>query len=267
MAFLKTVWESKLLKNYHNTSVANVITTPPTEVTGKTITFGNVGAVSVNEYTGTVNWETTTPSTIDLTMDQQKYFALQFEDIEKVQSAGELIDPHAKEASAQMNEAADSYVLGLYTGVHEDNVIGDDTNPKALDKTNVYDYIVDLGTKLNKKKVPKSDRFVIINSDVLGLLSKDDRFTKQPQILDNGVVEGQKINGMQVVVSEEVAEVSGKYKILALHKGAVGYGKQINKLESMRLESAFADGVRGLMVYGASVLKPEGVACLTATVS
>lgn len=107
----------------------------------------------------------------------------------------------------------------------------------------------------------------MINADVLGLLSKDDRFTSNPNVLENGVVEGQKINGMQVVVSEEIPNVTGKLKIMALHKSAVGFAKQIEKTEAIRLESSFSDGVRGLFVYGAEVLRPEAMAVLTATVS
>lgn len=117
------------------------------------------------------------------------------------------------------------------------------------------------------KKVPKTERFTIINSQVLGLLSKDDRFTKQPVILENGVVEGQIINGSQIVVSEEIHNTSGKYKILALHKSGIGHGKQLNETEAQRLQNSFADGVRGLMVYGAGVLRPEALAVLTATIA
>jgi len=100
---------------------------------------------------------------------------------------------------------------------------------------------------------------------VLGLLSKDDRFTRQPIVLQNGVVDGQIINGIQVVVSEEIAKVNNNYKIMALHKSAIGHGKQLDELEAMRLQNSFADGIRGLMVYGGEVIRPEALAVLTAT--
>jgi hypothetical protein len=265
--FIPQVWEAKLLTNFHKASIADLITTPPTEIKGNTIVFNKVGSVAVKDYAGNVVWDELSTGNVNLNMDQEKYFAFQVSDVDKVQAAGDLVDSHTAEASATLQETVDSYVLGLYTGAHADNAIGNDTTPIALDKSNVYDYIVDLGTKLNKKKVPKAGRFVIINSDVLGLLSKDDRFTRQPVVLENGVVEGQKINGMQVVVSEELANVTGKLKIMALHKSAIGHGKQIDQTEAMRLEGAFADGIRGLMVYGSSVLRSEALAVLTATVA
>ncbi len=265
--FIPQVWEAKLLNNFRKASIAEMITTKPTKIEGKTITFNKAGAVAVKDYAGNVVWDELTTAKVDLNMDQEKYFAFKVDDVDAVQAAGDLVDAHTAEAGAELQETVDSYVLGLYTGAHADNTIGTDAAPIALSKTNVYDSIVDLGTKLNKKKVPKSDRFVVINSDVLGLLSKDDRFTRQPVVLENGVVEGQKINGMQVVVSEELSVVSGKLKIMALHKSAIGHGKQIDQTEAMRLEGAFADGIRGLCVYGSSVLRAEALAVLTATVS
>ncbi|WP_407268948.1 hypothetical protein [Radiobacillus sp. PE A8.2] len=264
--FKKTVWEARLLANYSKTSIAEVITTPPTTIEGKTMKFNKAGAVDVKDYTGTVVWDEIDTTDVDLNMDQQKYFAFTLNDVDAVQAAGDLVDAHVANASSGVQVETDSYVLGLYTDAHADNTIGTDAAPEALTKTNVYDYIVDLGTKLNKKKVPKTDRYVTINSDVLGLLSKDDRFTRQPVVLENGVVEGQKINGLQVVVSEELIEVDGKLHIVANHKGAIGYGKQIDQMEALRLESKMADGVRGLTVFGGSVIRPEGVAVLTATI-
>ena len=256
------------MANFHKSCITDLITTPPTKIEGNKIVFNRVGAVAVKDYTGAVAWDAVNTSKVEINMDQQKYYAFKVDDVDEAQAAGDLVDPHTAEAAAVLQETVDKFTLGLYTGAHADNKIGDDTTPIALTKSNVYDSIVDIGTKLNIKKVPKTERFAIINSQVLGLLSKDDRFTRQPIILENGVVEGQVINGLQVVVSEELAVVTGgKLKILGVHKSAIGHGKQLDQTEAMRLETAFADGVRGLMVYGSGVLRPESLAVLTATVS
>lgn len=264
--FLKQVWEARLLANYSNASIAEVITTAPTKVEGKTMTFNKAGAVDVKDYKGKVDWDEVATSSVDLNMDQKKYFAFKVDDVDAVQASGDLVDAHTENASGAVQENTDKFVLGLYTGAHEDNIIGTDAEPVALTKVNVYDSIVDLGTKLSQKKVPKTDRFVTVNAEVLGLLSKDDRFTRNPVVLENGVVEGQKINGLQVVASEELSVVEGKLRIVANHKGAIGYGKQVDEMEALRLQDSFGDGIRGLTVYGASVIRPEGVAVLTATI-
>lgn len=72
------------------------------------------------------------------------------------------------------------------------------------------------------------------------------------------MVEGQTINGMQVMCSEELpANV-----IIANHKSAIGAAKQINEVEAMRLQNKFADGIRGLCVYGDKVLRDDASAAL-----
>ncbi|PEA74967.1 hypothetical protein [Bacillus wiedmannii] len=265
--FIPTIWEARLMANFHKRSIADLITTKPTKIEGNKIVFNRVGAVNVKNYEGTVEWDDTNPSKVEINMDQKKYFAFKVDDVDAVQAAGDLIDPHTQEAGAVLQETVDKFVLGLHTGAHKDNVIGSDATPIELSPKNAYDYIVDLNTTLNMKKVPKTERFTVINSQVLGLLSKDDRFTKQPVILENGVVEGQVINGSQIVVSEETPNTAGKYKIISLHKSAIGHGKQLNETEAQRLQNSFADGVRGLMVYGSGVLRSESLAVLTATIA
>lgn len=41
-----------------------------------------------------------------------------------------------------------------------------------------------------------------------------------------------------------------------------GAAKQLSKMEAMRLQNSFSDGVRGLCRYGAKVLIPEAIAVL-----
>ncbi len=193
-------------------------------------------------------------------MAQKKYFAFAVEDVDKIGLAGELIDATVKEHSDVLAEIIDGYVLGkAVAGVKAANKIGNATTKKTIAKvTEAYDYIVDLGTLLGKSKVPTTDRFVVINNDYLNLLQKDDRFTRNPEVLANGIVANAKINGFTVIVSEEVA--AGK--VVALHKSALGYGKAIDNLEAMRLQNAFADGVRGLCVYDSVVLRDDAIAVL-----
>jgi hypothetical protein len=41
---------------------------------------------------------------------------------------------------------------------------------------------------------------------------------------------------------------------------AISYAEQINKVEAYRPESAFSDAVKGLHLWGAKVIRPEGLA-------
>ncbi|WP_139692542.1 phage major capsid protein [Sporolactobacillus terrae] len=266
--FIPTLWEARLLANFHNTSVADLITTAPTEILpGNKVRFNRVSSVAVKDYEGSVSYDGLTTPNVDLNLDQKKYFAFKVNDVDKIQAAGDVLDATTVEAAATLQEVVDKFVLSQYTGADADNLIGTDEAPISLTKTNAYDSIVDLGTKLSKKRVPRQGRYVVVNSEVLGLLSKDDRFTRIPEILASGVVNNATINGMTIVVSEDVTNAAGKYKFLALHQSAIGYGKQLDEVEALRLQDDFADSVRGLCVHGATVLRPEALAVLTATIA
>ena len=45
--FIPTVWEASLLKNFHERSVAVVITTAPTKIEGNKIIFNKVSDVEI----------------------------------------------------------------------------------------------------------------------------------------------------------------------------------------------------------------------------
>lgn len=258
--FIPQVWVARLIEKFHARSVAKAITVPPTKIEGNKIIYNVVSDIAVKDYSGTVTFDELTTPKREINMDQKKYWAFKVGDVDKVQAAGELIDPHVREAGAVLQETADKFVLGLYAGAHADNKLGTQDAPIEVDKTNIYDAIVDINKKLDKKRVPRSDRFITINADILGMLEKDDRFTRNYTVLENGILEGAKINGSQIVLSEDVDTTGDVIKVIANHNTAIGYGEQLQETEALRLESDFADGVRGLAVYGGQILRPEGVA-------
>ena len=246
--FIPSIWEARLLAKFHERSITDLITTAPTKVEGNKIIFNHVSDVSINAYTGTVNFEDLTTSKVELPLNHKNYWAFKVDDVDAVQAAGDLIDPHVQEAGYGLQEATDKYVLD--EALKTENTV-------TKNELKAYDIIVKCNTALNKKKVPKAQRFAVINAEVLEDLNLDARFTDHYQILENGVIEGVNINGTQLVFSEELN--AGKFAIVVLHKSAIGYAVQLAETEAMRLETSFADGVRGLQLDGVKTLRPEAV--------
>ena len=231
--------------------------TKPSNVNGKTVTFNRVAAGSLKDYSGTVDWAEIETTPVEMTFDKKKYFAFALDDVDKVQLKADVMTATTQEHSAVLAEQYDKdFFVALTTGVKLK--IGAAGSKKKVTPANAYDYIVDLGTMLSEKKVPKTERYVTVNAAYLGLLSKDKRFTANPNVLANGVVEGQKINGMQVMCSEELPA----NQIVAHHKSAIGSAKQLDEIEAMRLQSKFADGIRGLCMYGQKLLRDDASAVL-----
>ena len=202
--FIPQIWEARLLAKFHERSITDLITTAPTKVEGNKIIFNHVSDVSINPYTGTVNFEDLTTSKVELPLDHKNYWAFKVDDVDAVQSAGELIDPHVQEAGYGLQEATDKYVL--------DEALKTE-NEVTKGELKAYDIIVKCNTELNKNKVPKADRFAVINAEVLEELNLDARFTANYTILENGIVEGGDINGTKLIFSEELNE--GNYAIVA----------------------------------------------------
>ena len=242
--FIQQIWEARLLAKFHERSIADIITTSPTKVEGNKVVFNKVSDVAINPYSGTVNFEDLTTSKVELTLDNKNYWAFKVDDVDAVQSAGDLIDPHVEEAGYGLQEATDKFVLT--EALKTSNTVSKAGDEKA------YDLIVKANTALNKKKVPKAQRYAVINAEVLEDLQLDARFTLQYTILENGIIEGANINGTQLVFSEELND--GSFAIVVLHKSAIGYAKQLEETEAMRLQNSFADGIRGLQVDGVKTL-------------
>ncbi len=260
MNFKRKLWEARLIEHFNEASVLSAITTAPTELTAHAIVFNKVNAGTISDYEGVVNWENVDTTPVEMTFDFKKYFADTVDDVDKAQSGNmSLLDNYASTQGKYLSEAADTYAYAKFAAGAGTKI----ENKEITTPEDMYDYIVDLGVALGKKKVPASNRYVVIGWDVLGLLQKDKRFTHNPDVLANGIVNGQKINGMTIIVTANAPANT----VVALYKGAVGFGQQINELEAMRLQNAFATGVRGLSVAGAIVLNADGVATLTYTIA
>ena len=244
--FIPQIWEARLMAKFHERSVGQLITTAPTKIEGNKIIFNKVSDIALKDYEGSVSFDDLTTSKVELPMDVKKYWAFKVDDVDAVQAAGNLIDPHVAEAGFGLQEATDKLILD--EALKTSHTV---TGEKA------YDVIVKANTQLNKHKVPKADRYVVVNAEALEELHLDARFTANYTILENGVIEGAKINGVQLIFSEELN--GGEFAIVALHKSAIGFGKQLEETEAMRLQNAFADGVRGLQVCGVKTLREEAV--------
>lgn len=80
--------------------------------------------------------------------------------------------------------------------------------------------------------------------------------TNNPEMIRKGIVG--RYNDADVVMSNAIY-VDSSYKWCMLRtKDAIAFVGQIQKVEAMRLEKSFADGVRGLDVYGTQIIsQPE----------
>ena len=95
---------------------------------------------------------------------------------------------------------------------------------------------------------------------------KDARFAanggKGENRLETGAVA--RAAGFDIYISNNVPNTSGaKYKVIASTQESNTYAEQLIKTEAYRREKGFDDGVKGLLVYGAKIIRPAAVAVAT----
>lgn len=261
----KTLWEEAIMENFYDASCVEEFTTAPTEVKGKKIIFNRINKGTWDNYvTGQeIVWKDVATSKVELDMDKAKSFAYVLEDIDKTQADKDVLKVVTKEQAGLLGEIIQKELITIAnTGVKSENIIANTDSKIKITNANVYDTIVDLSVCLSQNKVPMNNRFAFISHKVLGMLEKDERFTRQYSILENGIVEGATVNGVTLVVGAE----NPQDKITLLHKSALGYGMQIDEVEGMRLQNVFGDGVRGLVSYGYTVLRSECITLANITV-
>lgn len=283
--FIPELWNARLLYALEKAHVATNLVNRNYEGEisnhGDTVHINTIGAITVKSYTKNTDIdapETLTTTDQTLVIDQAKYFNFQVDDVDKVQAAGELVDTAMGRAAYALADVSDAYLLGVIAaGAAAGNTIGSAAAPIALTGSNVYENIVKLKTKLDKANVPNTGRTIVVPPDVHSLLLLDDRFAKSTatagqEALINGLVG--RIAGFDVYMSNNVKTGTGTdtgktpyFEITAQITDATTYAEQIIKTEAYRMESRFADAVKGLHVYGAKVTDGTKIAKLLASVS
>ena len=252
-----TLWEDSIIENFHDTSFVGMITTPPVETKGEKIIFNKIQAGAWKEYVSgaKIAWDAVATSKMELTFPKQKYYAFLVEDVDAIQLKGDVINAVTKEQSGVLGEEVDQEVVTyIADNIAVENTIGTAIAQELVTKTNAYELLVDLNTKANKLKVPVVNRYFIISPDFLALIAKDSRFTSQYAILQNGVIEGATVNGATLICKAD----NPVDKVILTHPSGTGYGMQLSGApEAVRLTDYIADGVRGVVKYGYTELRPE----------
>lgn len=275
--FIPTLWSAELLvslkKNliYGQEGVVNREYQGVISAYGDTVKINAIGAVTIGDYAKNTDMaaaQALTSATQSLVIDQSKYFNFQVDDIDQAQQNPKVMQQAMVEAAYALRNVADQFIANkMAVGALAGSLIGDDVTPVVPTKADAYEYLVDLGTKLDEQDVPEEGRFVIVPSWYYGLLEKDERFTHSTAGADDVIRNGftGRASGLNVLKSNNAPNTAGaKYKIIAGHSMAMSYAEQVNDVEAYRPEARFADAVKGLHLYGGKVVRPEALAVMTA---
>lgn len=284
--YIPEVWAGKLLVKLYDSTVLGDISNTDYEgeikSQGDTVHIRVVPTITVNDYVKgqKLTYETPESNLVDLLIDKGKSWSFRDDDVDRKQSDIAYLESWTADAAEQMKIAIDTEVLGdIFADAHASNRgitagaesasynLGTTGAPVAVDKTNVVDYIADMGTVLDEQNVPSEGRFLVAPPWLCNLIKKSDLKDASlsgdgTSMLRNGRIG--MVDRFTIYMSNLLTKtVDGGKTVTNMvfgHKMALTFATQLTESEGpLRHPDYFGNFYRGLNVYGYKVIKPEAL--------
>lgn len=235
---------------------------------GDTVKINEIGPITVSDYTkySDLTWQELTSAQKLLTIDRARSFSFQVDDIDAAQNKPNVMPGAMAEAAYAITDDVDSYIAGLYTQA------GNTVTALTVSAGNVIQNISNLQLELNEANVPMSGRFLPIppwyHQHLVNAVTQGISSTGVPKVFDDSyIVNGfvGELFGFNLLLSNNVNNNGTVWNIMAYNRSAITYAGQISKMEAVRIQDRFADGVKGLYLYGAKVVRPNAMVSVAAT--
>lgn len=280
--FIPTIWSTKILQHMRDNLVyAGLVNRDyEGEITrrGSSVEVSMPGEVTIKDMPTRTHGDTKAIREIDapegmevqkvtLLIDQEKYFNFGVDDVDKVQMNLDLMNSYTESASYGFQSTIEKHVAEIMAKEAK-LVLGSDEHPVALTSENIYKQLIKMKVGLDKANVPPVGRFVVLPPEAEGLLLEDNKFvyvgtSSSEDSLKNGKVF--RACGFDIAISNNVPVNENKYKIIASYKGSTTFAQQLLETKAYSPEKGFGDALKGLVVFGAKVIRPDKIVCMTAT--
>lgn len=284
--FIPEIWSGKMIEKFYDATVLAAISN--TDYEGEIKKFGDkviirtMPSATIRDYERGQDliYETPDGGTVELHIDQGKYYAATIDDVSAAQQDIKVMDKWATEASEQMKIKIDTSVLaaiyasadaankGVAAGRISANInLGAAGAALGLTKDNIVDFLVDIGLVMDEQNIPESGRYVILPAWAIALVKKselkDASLTGDSMsILRNGRVG--MVDRLTLYMSNLLPRALGTggqaaincTHVIAGHSKALTFATQMTEMETLRHPTKFGDLTRGLQVYGFEVIDP-----------
>lgn len=270
-SFIPAVWDAGILLSFFEKALAPYITMRADNIAGGMIIYNFLDDVQVQDYTGTdIEYNELETKPITIPMDKAKTWSFKVGDIQKRQSKNaSFIGKAIVSAGRQLQKDIDTGVLAAQIKNAKKN--GVNLGVVNVSAENIYDILVNIDIEMSKMDMPEEERFCVISHDVMGMLRKDPRFTFQPQVLREGIMEGSKVANMTIYTTNYLPSTTASgdneatVQIIAGHPSCWGFEAELDECEKLRAQNNFYDLYRGLYSYGAGPIRKKNY--VTATFS
>ena len=293
--FIPEIWSGKLIEKFYAATVLAAISN--TDYEGEIKSYGDRVKIRtkptllINDYlvNGDLALQRPAGSSVELTIDQGKYFAAILDDVIEKQSDINNLSLWADDASEQMKITVDTDVLkyilgkgdihnsGLNAGLISQNInLGVTGTPvatvgrnPATGQVEIIDIILRIGQALDEQNIPESGRWIVMPTWATFQLKRSELrevFVSgdSVSILRNGrfgQVDRFVIYASNLLPSGVAAGLAaGEWPIYGGHAHGLTFASQLTNVETIRSERTFGEILRGLQVYGRAVLDAKALA-------
>lgn len=284
--FIPEIWSTKLIEKYYDQTVLSEITNTDYEgeirSQGDKVIIRTTPTLEIHDYQigQTLQHQRPEAPTIELLIDKGLYWSTIIDDIVEKQQDIDQMNLWAQDAAEEMKIVLDTRVLssivpdihaankGATAGRISGNInLGATGAPITITSTNIIETIILLGQVLDEQNVAESGRFLLLPFWVTTRLKLSD--IKDASLTGDGSTPLR--NGRVGIIDRFTVYNSNllpryndggvdTYHLIAGTKAGMTFATQLTKTEQLRAESTFGDIMRGLMVYGHRVVKPEALA-------
>jgi len=284
-SYTPEIWAGKTLIKFYTATVFAAISNTDYEGElkkfGDTVHIRTIPDITIRDYTigQKLVRERPKPGVVDLLVDQGKYYSIAINDVEKLQSDINYIEKWTDDAGQQMKIAVDSDILsdvyadantynkGATAGKKSGSInLGATGAFVTVDKTNILDCIVDMGTCLDENDVPETQRWLIIPAIFCGMIKKSDLKDASlsgdgTSIMRNGRIGI--IDRFEIFSSNQIATttdgVTTVHNCIFGHQAAITFASQLTENRVIDNPDDFGKVMEGLQVYGYEVIKSQAL--------
>jgi hypothetical protein len=256
--------DSLVFRNVANTNYQGEITSQ-----GQSVRITEIGPVTINSYT----MGTTSDLTIEqldvaaktLRIDQASSFAFTIDDADNAQAKAKVLNDGITQGAWGLANDIDEYIAALYS---EAGLVAGGTASTGVDitSTNLLKYFSIAAQKLDEENTPQLGRWAAIppwmhHKAVLAGIVHD---TDNTEKLMSGSVG--RIYGFDLYPTNNISAISStdRYPCLLGYRGSISMAVQVLNSEIVRPSKQFVTLAKGLVVYGAKVVRPNNLCVLYA---
>ena len=264
-SFIPTIWSVGLLQGLRTRLVSENFVNHDyvgDVKKGGTVKINTLSDISVYDYNGTVTYSALSTVGQDLVINKKKAFSFEVDDLDAFQAAsgGNLMTSGIDNATFNVRKEKDADIFA--TMADNGTVIADAIS--VYDGATAFEAIRKAQLKMNQLDIPDEGRVMAIDAETESFLLANKELGLNQQIGGEVVKNGRigMLLGITLYRSNQLKTASGNTLCIATTPRFTTEASQIEEIEAMRLQNKFADGVRGLLVYGAKVTNPNGVVVL-----